>query len=69
MAGFRGAQKLSKIFDLKATHPPMIAGIIGAIVDIGKRGSNPISPSRWRRWWSALPFVRVRGKRTLLRGI
>ena len=37
MAGFRGAQKLSKIFDLKATHPPMIAGIIGAIVDIGKR--------------------------------
>ncbi len=37
MASFEGAQKLSMAFGLKATHPLMIAGIIGGIVDIAKR--------------------------------
>jgi AcrR family transcriptional regulator len=37
MASFEGAKKLSKAFGLKATHPLMTAGIIGAIVDIAKR--------------------------------
>src|SRR6185312_8547494 len=34
MASFEGAKKLAKAFGLKATHPLMIAGIIGGIVDI-----------------------------------
>ncbi len=37
MASFEGAQKLSKAFGLKATHPLMVAGIVGAVVDIAKR--------------------------------
>lgn len=37
IASFEGAGKLSKAFGLKATHPLMVAGIIGAIVDIAKR--------------------------------
>jgi AcrR family transcriptional regulator len=37
IASFEGARKLCKAFGLKADHPLMIAGIIGAIVDIGKR--------------------------------
>lgn len=37
MASFEGARKLSRAFGLKATHPLMLAGIIGAIVDIAKR--------------------------------
>jgi AcrR family transcriptional regulator len=37
MASFEGAQKLSKAFGLKATHPLTIAGIVGGIVDIAKR--------------------------------
>lgn len=37
IASFEGASKLSKWFGLKATHPLMVAGIIGAIVDIAKR--------------------------------
>jgi len=37
MASFEGSQKLSKAFGLKATHPLMIAGIVGGIVDIAKR--------------------------------
>lgn len=37
IASFEGASKLSKSFGLKATHPLMVAGIIGAIVDIAKR--------------------------------
>jgi AcrR family transcriptional regulator len=37
IASFEGAKKLSKAFGLKAEHPLMIAGIIGGIVDIGKR--------------------------------
>jgi AcrR family transcriptional regulator len=37
MASFEGARKLAKAFGLKAAHPLMAAGIIGAIVDIAKR--------------------------------
>jgi AcrR family transcriptional regulator len=37
IASFEGASKLSKSLGLKATHPLMVAGIIGAIVDIAKR--------------------------------
>ena len=37
MASFEGANKLAKAFGLKAGHPLMMAGIIGAIVDIAKR--------------------------------
>jgi AcrR family transcriptional regulator len=37
MASFEGANKLSKAFGLKATHPLMVAGIMGALVDIAKR--------------------------------
>jgi AcrR family transcriptional regulator len=37
MASFEGARKLAKAFGLKVAHPLMLAGIIGAIVDIGKR--------------------------------
>jgi len=37
MASFEGANKLSKAFGLKATHPLMLAGIVGALVDIAKR--------------------------------
>jgi AcrR family transcriptional regulator len=37
MASFEGATKLAKALRLKAQHPLMQAGIIGAIVDIGKR--------------------------------
>src|ERR1041384_3956618 len=40
IASFEGASKLSKWFGLKATHPLMVAGIIGAIVDIAKRWSE-----------------------------
>jgi hypothetical protein len=37
MASFEGAAKLRKAFALKAEHPLMVAGVIGGIVDIGKR--------------------------------
>jgi AcrR family transcriptional regulator len=37
MASFEGANKLSKAFGLKATHPLMQAGIVGGLVDIAKR--------------------------------
>jgi len=37
MASFEGGQKLAKAFGLKATHPLMVAGIVGGIVDIAKR--------------------------------
>lgn len=37
IASFEGANKMGKAFGLKATHPLMVAGIIGAIVDIAKR--------------------------------
>jgi AcrR family transcriptional regulator len=37
MASFDGAKKLAKAFGLKATHPLMLAGIVGAVVDIAKR--------------------------------
>jgi AcrR family transcriptional regulator len=37
IASFEGAKKLAKALGLKAPHPLAQAGIIGAIVDIGKR--------------------------------
>jgi len=37
IASFEGASKLGNALGLKATHPLMVAGIIGAIVDIAKR--------------------------------
>ena len=37
IASFEGGKKLAKAFGLKAEHPLMLAGIIGGIVDIGKR--------------------------------
>jgi AcrR family transcriptional regulator len=37
MASFEGAKKLAKAFGLKAAHPLMLAGIVGAVVDIAKR--------------------------------
>jgi AcrR family transcriptional regulator len=37
MASFEGASKLAKAFGLKTKHPLMLAGIIGAVVDIAKR--------------------------------
>jgi AcrR family transcriptional regulator len=62
MASFEGANKLSKAFGLKATHPLMLAGIIGAIVDIAKRWiesdfAEPIA----KVVEIALPFTKVKG--------
>ncbi|HWD49345.1 MAG TPA: TetR/AcrR family transcriptional regulator, partial [Rhizomicrobium sp.] len=62
MASFEGANKLSKAFGLKATHPLMLAGIIGAIVDIAKRWiesdfAEPIP----KVVEIALPFTKVKG--------
>lgn len=37
LASFEGGKKLAKALGLKAQHPLAQAGIIGAIVDIGKR--------------------------------
>jgi AcrR family transcriptional regulator len=62
MASFEGANKLSKALGLKATHPLMMAGIVGAIVDIAKRWiesefAEPIGAVVD----IALPFTRVKG--------
>jgi AcrR family transcriptional regulator len=61
MASFDGARKLSKAFGLKATHPLMLAGIVGAVVDIAKRWiesdfSEPIE----KVVDIALPFTKVK---------
>ncbi len=62
MASFEGANKLSKAFGLKAGHPLMMAGVIGAIVDITKRWieSDFIEPVE-KVVEIALPFTRVKG--------
>jgi AcrR family transcriptional regulator len=62
MASFEGVRKLSAMLGLKAGHPLMIAGIIGAIVDIGKRWiesdfAEPVD----RVVEIALPFTKVKG--------
>jgi hypothetical protein len=36
-ASQEGAKKLTKAFALKSRHPLLVAGIIGAIVDVAKR--------------------------------
>jgi len=61
MASFEGAQKLSKTLGLKATHPLMTAGIVGAIVDIGKRWiESDFAEPVEKVVEIALPFTRIR---------
>jgi AcrR family transcriptional regulator len=61
MASFEGANKLSKAFGLKATHPLMIAGIIGGIVDIGKRWiESEFAEPLDKVVEIALPFTRLK---------
>jgi AcrR family transcriptional regulator len=61
MASFEGANKLAKAFGLKATHPLMIAGIIGGIVDIGKRWiESEFAEPLDKVVEIALPFTRVK---------
>ena len=62
MASFEGARKLAKAFDVKTTHRLMLAGIIGAIVDIGKRWiesdfAEPVD----KVVEIALPFTKIKG--------
>lgn len=60
MASFEGANKLSKAFGLKATHPLMVAGIIGAIVDIAKRWiESDFAEPVEKVVEIALPFTRI----------
>jgi AcrR family transcriptional regulator len=63
MASFEGAGKLSKAFGLKATHPLMVAGIIGAVVDIAKRWiESEFAEPLDAVVDIALPFARLGGK-------
>jgi AcrR family transcriptional regulator len=64
MASFEGARKLAKAFALKATHPLMVAGIIGAIVDIAKRWiESDFAEPVEKVVEIALPFTRIAGGR------
>jgi len=64
MASFEGAQKLAKAFGLKATHPLMVAGIIGAIVDIAKRWiESDFAEPVEKVVEIAVPFTRIAGGR------
>jgi AcrR family transcriptional regulator len=61
-ASLEGVKKLTKAFALKAKHPLVIAGIIGAIVDVAKRWiesefAEPVETVVE----IALPFTRVGG--------
>ncbi|HWA30726.1 MAG TPA: TetR/AcrR family transcriptional regulator [Rhizomicrobium sp.] len=61
MASFEGANKLSKAFGLKATHPLMLAGIVGAIVDIAKRWiESDFAEPLEKVVEIALPFTKVK---------
>ena len=61
MASFDGARKLSKAFGLKAAHPLMLAGIIGAIVDIAKRWiESDFSEDVEKVVEIALPFTKIK---------
>src|ERR1700744_4668102 len=61
MASFEGANKLSKAFGLKATHPLMIAGIIGGLVDIAKRWiESDFAEPVEKVVEIAMPFTRIR---------
>ncbi len=62
MASFEGAKKLGKAFGVKITHPLMLAGIIGAIVDIGKRWiESDFAEPVEKVVEIALPFTKVKG--------
>lgn len=61
MASFEGANKLSKAFGLKATHPLMIAGIVGGLVDIAKRWiESDFAEPVEKVVEIALPFTRLK---------
>ena len=61
MASFEGANKLAKAFGLKAGHPLMMAGIIGAIVDIAKRWiESDFTEPVEKVVEIALPFTKVK---------
>ena len=61
MASFEGANKLSKAFGLKATHPLMVAGIIGGLVDIAKRWiESDFAEPVEKVVEIALPFTRLK---------
>ena len=61
LASFEGAGKLRKAFGLKATHPLMQAGIIGAIVDIAKRWiESDFAEPVEKVVEIALPFARIK---------
>jgi AcrR family transcriptional regulator len=61
IASFEGAKKLAKALGLKAAHPLMAAGIIGAIVDIGKRWiESDFAEPVEKVVKIALPFTRVK---------
>lgn len=61
MASFEGAKKLAKAFGLKEGHPLLLAGIIGAIVDIGKRWiESDFAEPVEKVVEIALPFTKVK---------
>jgi AcrR family transcriptional regulator len=61
LASFEGAGKLRKAFGLKADHPLMVAGIIGGIVDIGKRWiESDFAEPLDKVVAIALPFTKVK---------
>jgi AcrR family transcriptional regulator len=61
MASFEGAAKFAKAFALKAEHPLMVAGIVGGIVDIGKRWiESEFAEPVEKVVEIALPFTRVK---------
>ena len=61
MVSFEGANKLSKAFGLKATHPLMVAGIIGGLVDIAKRWiESDFAEPVEKVVAIALPFTRLK---------
>lgn len=62
MASFEGARKLAKAFGLNIAHPLMLAGIIGAIVDIGKRWiESDFAEPVEKVVEIALPFTKIKG--------
>ena len=61
MASFEGSRKLAKAFGLKATHPLMVAGIVGAVVDIAKRWiESEFAEPVEKVVEIAVPFTRVK---------
>jgi AcrR family transcriptional regulator len=61
MASFEGAKKIAKVLGLKAGHPLLQAGIIGAIVDIAKRWiESEFAEPVEKVVEIALPFTKVK---------